>query len=51
MMIRILILSLILAGMSVAFGMNAVTAQSITGNESETNMTTEQLLQTAQQST
>ena len=32
--------------MSVAFGMNAVTAQSITGNESETNMTTEQLLQT-----
>ena len=31
--------------MSVAFGMNAVTAQSITGNESETNMTTEQLLQ------
>ena len=45
MMIRILILSLILAGMSVAFGMNAVTAQSITGNESETNMTTEQLLQ------
>ena len=26
--------------MSVAFGMNAVTAQSITGNESETNMTT-----------
>ena len=46
MMIRILILSLILAGMSVAFGMNAVTAQSITGNESETNMTTEQLLQT-----
>ena len=29
MMIRILVLSLILAGMSVAFGMNAVTAQSI----------------------
>ena len=46
-----LVLSLFLAGMSVAFGMNAVTAQSITGNESETNMTTEQLLQTAQQST
>ena len=40
MMIRILVLSLFLAGMSVAFGMNAVTAQSITGNESETNMTT-----------
>jgi hypothetical protein len=33
MMVRILVLSLFLAGMSVAFGMNAVTAQSITENE------------------
>ena len=39
MMIRILALSIILAGMTVAFGMNAGTAQ-ITRNESETNMTT-----------
>jgi hypothetical protein len=38
-MIRILALSLILVGTTVAFGMNAGTAQSI-GNESETNMTT-----------
>jgi hypothetical protein len=39
-MIRILVLSLILAGMTVAFEMNAGSAQSITGNESEANMTT-----------
>ena len=38
-MIRILVLSIILAGMTIAFGMNAGTAQS-TENESETNMTT-----------
>jgi hypothetical protein len=38
-MIRILALSLILVGMTVAFGMNAGSAQ-ITQNESETNMTT-----------
>jgi hypothetical protein len=38
-MIRILALSLILVGMTVAFGMNAESAQ-ITQNESETNMTT-----------
>jgi hypothetical protein len=38
-MIRILALSLILVGMTVAFGMNAGSAQ-ITRNESETNMTT-----------
>jgi hypothetical protein len=34
------VLSIILAGMTVGFGMNAATAQSITGNESEINMTT-----------
>jgi hypothetical protein len=38
-MIRILALSLFLVGMTVAFGMNAGSAQ-ITRNESETNMTT-----------
>jgi hypothetical protein len=38
-MIRILALSLILVGMTVALGMNAGSAQ-ITRNESETNMTT-----------
>jgi hypothetical protein len=38
-MIRILALSLILVGVTVAFGMNAGSAQ-ITRNESETNMTT-----------
>jgi hypothetical protein len=36
----ILDLSLILVGMSLAFGMNAGTAWSITGDESDTNMTT-----------
>ena len=36
----ILVLSLILTGMTIAFGMNAGNAWSITGNESDTNMTT-----------
>ena len=43
-MIRILVLSLILAGMTVAFEMNTGTAQSNTGNESEANMTTGTIL-------
>ena len=38
-MIRILVLSIILAGMTIAFGINAGTAQRAE-NESETNLTT-----------